>query len=113
VTQARKCRRYTEAELPKSYEAVLNGYWVRIAFIAPVTKAAKAECASARERYEYAAAQCPPDPPETMVGKYRVRVHHVPCPPEEAESRQKRLIQLIAQLPYDRDVGSVAPQAKE
>lgn len=113
MTEARKRRRYTEAELPKSYETVLDGYRVRIAFVAPVTKAAKAECELARERNEYAAAQCPPDPPETMVGKYRVRVRYVPCPPEEVKRRRESLVQLIAQLLDDRDLDSLGLQNKE
>ena len=98
--------------MPKSYETVLDGYRVRIAFIAPVTKAAKAECELARERSEYAAAQCPPDPPVTMVGKYRVRVRYVPCPPDEVKWRRESLAKVIGRL-LDRDTESLRLRDKK
>jgi hypothetical protein len=111
MTTLRKRRRYTEAELPKPYETVLDGYRVRVSFIAPVTKEAKAKCEQARAYNEYAAAQCPPDPPVTMVGKYRVRVHYVPCPPEEAKSRREALARIIAQSIMER--GAAVPERKD
>jgi hypothetical protein len=86
---------YAEEELPKPYNTVLNGYRVRVSFIAPVSKEAVAECELARARIEQAAAQCPPDPPVTMVRGYRVHVHYAPCPPEEAKWRRESVLRVL------------------
>jgi hypothetical protein len=64
-----KKRRYAEADLPSAYETVLNGYRVRVSFIALGTKEAKAEC-------ELAPLQ---SPPESIVRGYRLRTLLVPC----------------------------------
>jgi hypothetical protein len=92
TTRRRRC---TGAELPGSYETVLDGYRVRVSFIAPVTREAVAECELTRARIDYAAAQCPPDSPEMIVRGYRVRAHYVPCPLEEAKWRVEVVARVI------------------
>ena len=91
----RRRRRYTEAKLPRPYKTVLDGYRVRVSFIAPVSREAVAGCELARARIEQAAAQCPPDLPATMVCGYRVHMHYVPCPPEEAKRRREAVLRVI------------------
>ena len=88
-------RRYTEADLPRPYKTVLNGYRVRVSFIAPVSREAVGECELARAHIEQAADHCPPDPPATMVCGYRVHVHYVPCPPEEVKWRREAVLRVI------------------
>jgi hypothetical protein len=73
----------------------MDGYRVRVSFIAPVSREAVAECELARARIERATAQCPPDPPATMMRGYRVHVHYVPCSPEEAKWRREAVLRVI------------------
>jgi hypothetical protein len=68
---------------------------MRLRCLGPVNKEAIAECELARARIEHAAAQCPPDPPVTMVRGYRVHVHYVPCPPEEAKRRREAVLRVL------------------